>query len=97
MDIIEIKLLNLPSGSDKSLLFYWLLIRKEIAPERLTYMNMSDHKETQFRNFKEGQLTFNDTVGKYTPIESGKSYKFDVINPPDLNINLIQRVENYLP
>ena len=96
IDIIEIKRLGFPPDSAKSLLFYWLLIRKETVPERLTFMKMSDGNKNQSRDFKEGVLIFNDTAGNYTPTKSEKSYRLDVITPPSLNSELIQIIENYL-
>lgn len=97
IDIFEIKRLGLPSDSEKSLLFYWLMISKGNSPVRLTFASMSEEGENQIRDFKEGKLSFNGNVGFYTSNSGDEPNKLIVVNPPALSTRLIQSIENFLP
>ncbi|WP_419903015.1 hypothetical protein [Kiloniella sp.] len=94
--IIEIKRLGLPGDSDKSLLFYWLLIKKGHLPQRLTFQGMAENGENQTRDFKEGKLCFGDEIGEFTESGNRTSHQIDVITPPTLSSSLNQSITSYL-
>ena len=97
MDIVEIKHLGLPEETDKSLLFYWLLIRRGNLPERLEFASMSTDGGNQVRVFEEGKLSFNGNAGHYITKDEKTSQTLVVSKPPKLNTHLIQLIEHYLP
>ncbi len=100
IDIVEIRRLDLLKQNDKSQLFYWLLIKKakkDRSPERLTFLNMSSEGENQVRIFEQGSLTYDSHIGQFSKIHEETPHLLRVHPSPELNSQLAETIEKYLP
>jgi len=67
LTLTEIKRLDLPENSKPEDLYHWLCYDAENqAVERFDFVSMESDDETEYREFKQGSLAFDESVGEFT-------------------------------
>lgn len=70
ISLIEVKLTGLPQETEKSKVYFWLMIDKSSERiEKLVFVSMKSEAEKEERIFTKGKLTFNATSGIFETVQ----------------------------
>lgn len=95
IDVIEIKRLDLPEGSDVSKIYHWLALdNTSNAIWPLEFKAMTKAHDGETRTFSNGSIAFDEVLGKFQ--FQNKEYTLKRYDPEIISSEKFVRIGNFL-